>query len=76
MAKYSDIELYRIDPRSLTAAQWDAVKRIAIGRAHAQRAEAFRHAFRAIRVLLCDKRFFPPLLRNIRLPLGASLGRS
>lgn len=76
MTKLDDIELYRIDPRSLTPKQWDAVKRIAIERAHAARVEAFRDTFGAIRAWLGSKRLFPPILRNIRLPLGASLGRS
>jgi len=76
MSRRKPIELHEIDPRTLTPAQWDAVKRIATERAHAERAETFRHAFRAIRAWFRGKRVFPPLLRKMRLPLGASLGRS
>jgi len=76
MSRRKPIELHEIDPRTLTPAQWDAVKRAAIKRAHAARAEAIRNAFGAIRAWLRGKRVFPPLLHKIRLPLGASLGRS
>ena len=64
MSRRTSVELHEIDPGTLTPAQWDAVKRIATERAHAERTEAFRHAFHAIRAWLRGKRVFSPLLRK------------
>jgi hypothetical protein len=76
MLERPEIELHTLDPRTLTPAQWGALKRLAKARAHAERAKAFRVFFRTILAWFRGKRPFPPLLRHMRLPLGAGLGRS
>jgi hypothetical protein len=76
MRKPAELELHSIDPRTLTPGQWDAVKRLATERAHAERTRTLRAVFRAVGRWFRRRKAFPPVLRRMRLPLGASLGRS
>lgn len=76
MPERFELDLAQLNPKSLSPAQWNAILVLASERARRERAKAIRGFFRALRTWFRGKRVFPPILRSLRLPLGASLGRS
>jgi hypothetical protein len=76
MPERFEFELHDVDLKSLTPMQRGAVMQIAVARAHEERRNAFRAAFRAIGAWFRRNKRNSAIKPGARLPLGAILGRS